>query len=57
MVETFGLPCVYPAVPRTQCKKFLENKEIILTDNFSIKEWLSNMLSKYSSEEISHMAN
>ena len=43
---------VYPAIRRTQCNKFLEQKEIILTDSFSIKEWLSVMLSKYSLEEI-----
>ena len=30
---------------------------IILIDNFSIKEWLNGMLSKYSSEEIGHRAN
>ena len=37
--------------------KFLQHKEIILTDNFSMKVWLSVKLPKASLEDISHMVN
>ena len=40
-----------------KCDKFLEHKEILLTDNFSMKDWLSVKLPKASLEEISHMVN
>ena len=42
---------------RFKCDKFLEHKEILLTDNFSMKYWLSVKLPKASLEEISHMVN
>lgn len=41
----------------SKCDKFLEHKEILLTDNFSMKDWLSVKLPKASLEEISHMVN
>ena len=41
----------------SKCDKFLEHKEILLTDNFSMKDWLSVKLPQVSLEEISHMVN
>ena len=40
-----------------KCDKYLEHKEILLTDKFSMKDWLSVKLPKASLEEISHMVN
>ena len=40
-----------------KCDKFLKHKEILVTDNFCMKDWLSVKLPDSSLEEISHMVN